>query len=401
MLCFPRFIPNMTGFRMEQSSGQEMEQQPVIVMTDVLDNIAKVPGTWGVEKEEFMTERDNDLLDDDKQQHNSLCIGEPGAGKTALTGDIAVHTYTQLANARSEEMPHMDNLPTMPNGAPLSILAFGWSDVIKAAVAAGAVVPKEYGAWDDNDLSTFTRGGERALAIARKGKEGIMGTDGNYTSSAHMDIAMVTAARNRKGDLVGRNRFFTAAEHVAQDPSTGPRLRVAAVVTDAESFLSRMTSRLDIDTIQTEEDLYIWLKAYGMMATDEDIAWLLQYLPKSFADVRAASLLRAQTNETLLALNGDAYELPHAHVHLLQDEIRILGEGNLVTDRDIIASHDERNTILTGSFYPHLLQGLVTEERGLICANPDTAEVNLHPSVMRGNWISQLQAYNKRVLFTP
>lgn len=386
---------------MEQYSGQEMEQQPVIIMTDVLDNIVKVPGAWGAEKEAFMAGRDDDLLQDDRNQHNSLCIGEPGAGKTALTGDITVHTYTQLADARSEEMPHMDNLPKMPNGAPLSVIAFGWSDVIKAAVAAGAVTPKPYGAWDDQDLHVFTRGGERALTIARKGKEGIMGTDGNYTSSAHMDIAMVTAARKRNGDLAGKDRFFTAAERIAQDSSTGPRLRVAAVVTDSESLLARMTSRADMESIQTEEDLYVWLRAYGMTVDEKEIAWLLQHLPKSFADVKAASLLRAQTNRTILSLQGYAYQLSEAHVHLLQDEIQLFDERRLLTDPAIIASHDERNQVLTGSFYSHILSGLVPEERGLICQNPDTAIVNLHPSIMRGSWVAQLHAYNRRLLFTP
>ena len=85
----------------------------------------------------------------------------------------------------------------------------------------------------------------------------------------------------------------------------------------------------------------------------------------------------------------------------MQDEIQLLDEGRLLTDPAIIASHDERNKILTGSFYPHIISGLVPEERGLICQNPDTAEVNLHPSVMRASWVGQLHAYNRRILFIP
>jgi hypothetical protein len=115
----------------------------------------------------------------------------------------------------------------------------------------------------------------------------------------------------------------------------------------------------------------------------------------------AASLLRAQTNRTILSLQGYAYQLSEAHVHLLQDEIQLFDERRLLTDPAIIASHDERNQVLTGSFYSHILSGLVPEERGLICQNPDTAIVNLHPSIMRGSWVAQLHAYNRRLLFTP
>ncbi len=216
-----------------------------------------------------------------------------------------------------------------------------------------------------------------------------------------MDIAMVTAARNRHGDLVGKNRFYTAAEGIAKDPVTGPRLHVAAVVTDAESLLARMTSRIDIAGIQSEEELYIWMKAYGLSADDKDMAWLLQYLPKSFADVKAASILRRQMNETILALNHEVFDLSVAHEHLLADEVALLNEGRLLIDPAVIDGHDERNNILTESFYPHIITQLVPEERALICANPDTVEATMHPSVMKKNWVDQLHTFDPKALFTP
>lgn len=195
----------MSDLRLEQQSGLEYEQVPLIVMTEVLDNVTKVPGAWGAEKEEFMAGRDANILEDDKHQHNHLCIGEPGVGKTALTADVAVHTFTTLADCSSDEMPDMTKLPNLPNGSSLSVLAYGWSDVIRAAIRSGAVSPKPYGEWDDHDLAIITRGAGRASSIARKGHHGVIGTDGNYTSTNHMDIAMVTAAGNRQGELVGKN----------------------------------------------------------------------------------------------------------------------------------------------------------------------------------------------------
>lgn len=143
------------------------------------------------------------------------------------------------------------------------------------------------------------------------------------------------------------------------------------------------------------------MRAYGLTADDKDIAWLLQYLPKSFADVKAASILRRQMNETMLELNHDAFALSEAHKHLLTDEIALLAEGRLLIDPEIMTSHDERNNILTESYYPHIMQPLVPEERALICSNPDTVQVTMHPSVMRNNWIDQLYKFDPKALFTP